>query len=152
MPTNTISPFEIAYASIKAAIDNEFPGEGVAVIADELHESLGATEINVGIAPLNDAPMNGGRPVQETWIHVQWFDLWDPQINPTQIVDPIPITRKAERLRLALRSLSTGLGNKVWYFNIEDTQYPRDPTGNKTRFVMRIRAYGNNASISETGP
>jgi hypothetical protein len=150
MPADTVSPFEIAYAAVKAAIDAEFADDDIHVFPDELHESLGATEINVGIAPVRDAPMTNGRVVQETFLHVQWFDLWDPQIDPTQTVDPTPITRKAERLRIALGPLSVGLGDQVWYFNVDNTDYPRDPTGNKTRFIMGIRAAGRNAALVET--
>ena len=68
--TDVMSPFEIAYAAVEAAITNEFAGEDVHVFADELHESLGAEEINVGIAPMRDSPMANGRVVQETWLHV----------------------------------------------------------------------------------
>lgn len=147
---DAVSPFEIAYEAINQAIANEFAGDDIHVFPDELHESLGSTEVNVGIAPLRDTPMASGKVVQETFLHVQWFDLWDEEIDPTQTVDPRPITRKAERLRIALRTLSVGLGDKVWYFNVDSTDYPRDPTGNKTRFVMTIRAAGNNSALVET--
>lgn len=149
-PTAT-SPFQIAAATMEAVIAAEFTDQTYFFAADELHESLGSDgRIKVGVAPDRDTPRAGDMLLQETWFHVQWFGRWDPQIDPTQKVDPTPITVIAERLRRALRVASASIDDQVWYFNVVNVEYPRDPTGNKTRFVMTCQCYGTNSALVET--
>ena len=123
------------------------------MIPDELHESLGYTRVSIGIAPQRDTPQPSAKVVQDTVVTVQWFDLWEQMIDPAQQVNPIPITKKAERLRLAINAISSAeFNDQVWYLLVENIEYPRDPTGNKTRFVATIRAIGRNSSLApETG-
>lgn len=146
------SPYEAAATAIKAAIDAEFAPEQIVAIHDNLHESLGIKRVSVGIAPIEDTVMGNNNVVQETMVEVRFYDLWDPEINPDQSVNPFKITAYAERFRNAIRRLSAttpGTG-QVWYFDVRRIAYPNDPTGNKTRFHATIRAYGNNSGLVET--
>lgn len=146
------SPFATVAEAIKAIFDAEFAAEGFTMTLDKLHESLGRNRIEVGIAPTEDVVMANNSAVQETWVEVRFYDLWKQEIRPETSVDPTRITDFAERLRDALRrarATDPGTG-QVWYFDVRRTTYPDDPTGNKTRFHMSIRAFGNNAGLVET--
>lgn len=146
------SPFEAVATAVIAVFNSTFSAENFVMIPDELHESLGRDSVAVGISPIEDTRLNGNALVQETWVEVKLYDLWTQEISPETIVSPYKITAYAERLRNALRIASAsdpGTG-QVWYFDVTRTQYPRDPTGNKTRFVMTIRAFGNNSNLVET--
>jgi len=146
------SPYEFVAAAVKTAIDAEFAPEHIVAIHDHLHDSLGQDRVVVGISPMEDVLLSGNNLVQETWIEVKFFGIWDAQIDPTQTVNPFKITAYAERFRNAMRTLSAttpGTG-QVWYFDVRRIQYPNDPTGNKTRFTATIRAFGNNSALVET--
>jgi hypothetical protein len=146
------SPFSTAAASIKQIFDTEFSAQGYVMTFDKLHEALGRDRVEVGIAPLRDVVNDRNALVQETFMEVRFYDLWRQEIDPTTQVDPTQITEYAERLRNALRNArATVIGtDQVWYFTVLSTEYPDDPTGNKTRFHMTVRAYGNNADLVET--
>ncbi len=146
------SPFEAVSNTIKTIFDAEFAVEQFQLIHDELHESLGREYVAAGVAPLEDVIQTKSRIVQETWVEVKLYDLWTQEISPDTVVDPRKITKYAERFREALRTAQTPNPgtNQIWFFNVVRTQYPRDPTGNKTRFVMTICAYGNNSNLIET--
>lgn len=146
------SPFEAAATAIIATFNAEFSTEGYVMIPDNLHESLGRERVDVGISPVEDAVNTRDALVQETWVEVKFYHLWTHEINPNTQVNPYQITAYAERFRDALRRAQptdphTG---QVWYFDVRRIQYPNDPTGNKTRFVATIRAYGNNSGLIET--
>lgn len=146
------SPFEAIAEAVIAVFNNEFADEQFVMIPDELYESLGKDRVDVGIAPLEDVLKAGNDLVQETWVEVKFYDLWTQEISPDTQVSPYRIASFAERFRSALRRArftmpSTG---EMWYFDVRRIQYPRDPTGNKTRFVATIRAFGNNAGLVET--
>lgn len=146
------SPYEAVATAIKAAIDAEFAPEHITAIHDNIHESLGQDRVAVGIAPMEDMVQTGNGVVQETWAEVRFYTIWDPKIDPTTVVNPFKITAYAERFRNALRTLSAttpGTG-QVWYFDVRRVTYPNDPTGNKTRFVATVRAFGNNSGLVET--
>lgn len=144
------SAFEEVATAIKSAFDAEFAAEGFTMVFDDLHEAMGRTRVDVAIAPLEDRVASNNNIVQETTVEVKFYDLWDERITPTTVVDPSKIAGYAERLRNALRNVRTVSTSQTWFFNIGRTTYPRDPTGNKTRFVMEITAYGNNAGLVET--
>lgn len=132
----------------------EFAPEGFTMIPDKIHESLGLERVEVGIAPVEDVVMDRNAIVQETWVEVRFYDLWSKEwgASPDIQVDPRRITGFAERFRSALRrTKATDPGtSSVWYFDVRRTAYPDDPTGNKSRFHMTIRAYGNNAGLVES--
>lgn len=149
---NATSPFEIAYALAETAILTEFTDITQKVVEpDEIHESLGFDGfVHIGVAPTRDTPQTNAMIVQETWFTIQWFGPYDKAVNPMQSVDARPITVMAERLRRAIKTVSVPRDDQVWFLNWAGAEYPRDPTGNKTRFVATLRAVGNNAALIET--
>jgi hypothetical protein len=146
------SPYSIAAAGLATIITTEFADLSVIPRHDELHESLGEDGRYVGISvdQRGDAPGARNRVAQETWCTVQWFEKWIKEVDPHQEVDPRTITELAHRLQQAIADSELTYSGDFWFFNWEGTEYPRDPVGNKTRFIMRVRAYGNNAGLLET--
>lgn len=149
MPVTT-SPFSQVAQEIKSIFDAEFAAEGFTMIFDKVHEALGQTRVEVGIAPSYDSVLSNNGLVQETWVEVRFLGLWRKEITPTTQIDPVTITVYAERFRDALRRASNSSSGQMWYYDVRRTDYPDDPTGNKSRFYMTIRAYGNNAGLVET--
>lgn len=145
------SPFEAVATAVIAIFNAEFAAEGFTMIPDNLHESLGRERVDVGIAPIEDVVNIRDSVVQETWAEVRFYHLWTQEISPNTQVNPFQIAAYAERFRDALRSTaSTPHTGQVWYFDVRRVQYPNDPTGNKSRFVMTIRAFGNNSGLVES--
>lgn len=141
--------YSIAAAAIKAVIDLEFQPEGFAAGHDKLHESLGTDGTAIGISPVRWLPNARNRNEQWTFIFVQFYDVWTKAIDPTQAVDPRRITTFADRFQAAVESqqaTDTGSGD-VWWFDVEEVNFPDDPTGNKTRFEATLRARGNNHAL-----
>lgn len=148
------STFEAVASRIITIFNTEFLVEGFTMVPDNLHGSQGRTRVDVGIAPADDGDVVSANDnvVQETWLDVKFYGLWKQEIKPTTEVSPYIVTAYAERLRNALRA-ATATNPKtgqLWYFDIRRVRYPNDPTGNKTRFVMTIRAFGNNSGLIET--
>jgi hypothetical protein len=145
-------PYELAATAIKAVIDAEFASEGITAIHDNIHEAMGTDRVAVGIAPMREVNMTGNAVVNEMQIEVRFYDLWDKQIDPAQMVNPIKITTYADRLRRAIQVAQASYSGspEVWYFQVIGIEYPDDPTGNKTRFHASIRAYGDNTGLVET--
>lgn len=147
------SAYSQAADLLKLIIDGTFLAEGAAAVHDDLHESLGFDgEWHVGINPDDRGDIVNARTalVQETWIQVKVFAPWTKMVEPTQAVDPRDITEAAERFRRAIKASGQPATDPMWYFNLVQISYPRDPTGNRTRFVATIRVFGNNASLVET--
>jgi len=148
----TDSPYEAVATALKTVIDTEFAAEGITAIHDNIHESLGDERVTVGIAPTRDAPSDGNMVQLECWIEVKFYDLWDKKISPQQTVNPFKITKYAERLRKAVRGARAtfpGTTN-AWFFDVMGVEYPNDPTGNKTRFVVTLRSFSQNSGLVET--
>jgi len=145
-----VDQYAIIANGLISLVNTTFAAEGVAAIHDELHESLGTERIEVGVAPVREQPMPGNRAAAHTLVTIQFFDLWDKAVDPTQMVDPRRITGFHARLKEALRTASIATSDSYWFFQWEGTEYPRDPTGNKTRFVMTVRAWSQNATLHET--
>lgn len=146
------SSFSQVSDQLKTIIDAEFAAEGLVAVKDDLHESLGRKAAAVGISPVEDVLYGGNDLVQETSVEVKFYDKWPQEINPETVVDPTRITDFAERFRAAVgRGAASFAGTKeLWYFDVRRITYPRDPTGNKTRFVATIRCTGNNVLLTET--
>lgn len=146
------SPYSIASAGLATIITTEFADLAVVPRHDELHESLGEDGRYVGISidERGDSPMTRNRAAQETWCKIQWFDQWIKEVDPHQEIDPRIIAERAHRLQQAIAAADLTYSGDFWFFNWEGTTYPRDPVGNKTRFVMLVRAYSNNAGLLET--
>ena len=146
------SPYEIVAPILKEVIDEEFEEEGFVAIFDNLHESLGLTRVDIGIAPMSDVVTSNNSIVQETNIEVKFYDLWKREITPETLVNPSRITGFAHRFRNAVREQNLGAAGQAaaWFFDIRRIDYPNDPTGNKSRFVAHIRVLGNNNALVET--
>lgn len=146
------SAFETVATAVITVFNTEFAPEGFTMIPDRLHESLGRFRVDVGISPDEERANIRSRIMQEHYLSVQFYDLWTDEISPDTQVNPFKITAYAERFKEALRrsqATDPGTGD-VWYFDVDRIQYPNDPTGNKTRFVASIRAFGNNTNLVET--
>lgn len=145
-------PYEQVALALKSIIDTEFAPQNVTAIHDRLHESLGTDRVEVGISPESWRPKARDRNSLETFVLVQYYDIWDKDIDPNQQVNPIVITNKASRFMRAVQNhQASAVGTAdVWYFDVESIEFPNDPTGNKTRFHAIIRAHGQNHSILET--
>lgn len=147
-----MDPYQVVATGLKTIIDDEFEPEGVVAIHDNIHESLGVDRITVGIAPVRETPRTGSTLIQETWVEVRFYDLWEKRVDPAQTVNPFRITAFAHRFRQAIQNQRASYEGspEIWYFDVTNIEYPNDPTGNKTRFVATIRAYGDNAALLET--
>ena len=143
-------PFATVGGALQQIIATEFEDEGFTAILDNLHESLGRDRVDIGIAPIEDYPRETNELLLETYVEIRFYDLWTQEIDPGTVVDPSRITGFAHRLKQAIFA-AEGAGvegtSDVWYFSVRRTQYPNDPTGNKTRFHMVVRAFGNNPAL-----
>lgn len=142
--------YAIVAAALKGIIEGEFAAEQFKAQHDKIHESLGTEYVAIGISPLRQLPQPGQRNVMETFVFVQFYDVWDKQIDPEQQVNPLRITGFADRFMRAVEAAQATVGtNAVWYFDVDGINYPDDPTGNKTRFEATVRARGDNQSMIE---
>lgn len=145
------SAYTQASGILKQIIDATYAAEGFVAIHDDIHEALGYNGVRVGINPADQGDVVGANAfVQETWIEVKFYGLWKKEITPETVVDPRIITEYAERFRRAIKASNAPASGVLWYFNLVQIRYPRDPNGNRTRFVASLRAFGNNASLVET--
>lgn len=139
-----------ARQALMAIADAEFAPEGFVTEDDWLHPSLGHEGTRLACYPEAQAFSRSEALVMDTEIHFQFFDYYDRQIDPEQAVSPVQIEQYAERFIRALQRNNSPSTDHLWYFNLVDIEYPRDPTGNKTRFVARIVAKSGDPSIIET--
>lgn len=146
MPSN----YALAAGAVETIVNSTFAPEGVVAVHDKPHEALGYNGVVCGIYPDFDQPNSRTTVAEEAYIVVRYLDQWDKEVDPAQAVDPRIITEKAFRLKRAIKTANVHLGGNMWFFNVERTDYPDDPTGNKTRFQMLIRAWGNNPALAET--
>jgi hypothetical protein len=137
-------PYTVAANGLAQIITTEFAPEGVVPVHDELHESLGRTGRIVGISLDREVPMRRARMGEEIYLHVQWFEQWEDEVDPSIQKDPRVIAGLANRLQKAMAAATLTYSGDFWYFLWEGTEYPRDPTGNKTRFVMSVRSFATN--------
>lgn len=146
------SAYSQAADQLKIVLDATFAPEGLVTAHDDLHESLGFQGARLGINPdeRGDIVRGENALVQETWIEVKLFGAWTKDVDPAQAVDPRAITLLAERFRRSIEASNQLATGSMWYYNLVQVRYPRDPTGNRTRFVASLRAFGNNASLVET--
>lgn len=144
-------PYHVAATGIKSILENEFPG--IDARHDKLHESLGYNGLVVGISPLRTLPTPSREIQQELYIFVQWYDKWDKEVNNEQAVDPFAITEMAHRFHVAIErdiKAMTDIGPEIWYYKVTGTEFPDDPTGNKSRFEATVLAYGDNLALTES--
>lgn len=139
------SAYKVAASGIKAVFDTTFAPEGVTAQHDCLHESLGHGRVVAGISPIRKGFLPNNQSVQYTDILIQFYDLWRKEVDPTLQVNPFKITSYAERLERALEAaVASAQGTSgVWYYQVTGVDFPRDPTSNKSRFEMTVRATGD---------
>lgn len=149
MATIVTDPFTELSTAIENAVLDEFDDElYLSFQYDRLHESLGSDgRLYVAVSPETEPADNIELRVEAT---LQFYDHYNLEIDPRQAVDPRMITNKAERMRRALSEIRTTGTPYLWFFDVVNTRYPNDPTGNKTRFEMTIVARGGNAGLLET--
>lgn len=131
-------------------LKTEFAVEKIPVKGDKLHGSIGFEGAQIGVYPVRTSPWARDQLVADMEIAVQFFGKYDLKVDPLQVVDPTKIESFAERFRGALQEGVSGRNAEVWYFNLVRLVYPPDPTGNITRFVATLVAYGNNSALLET--
>lgn len=152
MPAGIGSPFATIAAGIKDAFEAEFAPEQLTMRYDNLHGANGQKRVEVGIAPAEDVPNARNMVALESYVEVKFYDIYKDSRSPDTQVDPRKITEYAERFRRCLQNAGVRdvATSDVWYFDVMRIRYPNDPTGNKTRFVATIRAFGNNSGLVET--
>lgn len=131
-------------------VNTTFAPEGWVALADRISDSLGhkGTKIGVTVERLNPSP--GRYIVQEIELSVRFYGYYEKKVDPTQRVDPTRVEGYAYRFQQAVENDDAAGTDKVWYYNVAGIEFPDDPTGNKTRFVARVIAYGNNPALIET--
>lgn len=140
-------PFHTIFNSLKTIIEAEFTDRSVTVVPDKLHPALGTERLEVGLSPVREVAMSGNEITLVSTVLLQWYDLWDKEVDPGQMVSPFPITELADRLRRAINAAGNTGTSDVWYYKVTDISYDDDPTGNKTRFEATILAYGDNTEF-----
>lgn len=141
--------YATASAGLIAIIDTEFSSELITARNDKLHESRGWEGVEVGVSPIRQVPSARNELVLETFMLVQFYGVWDKQIDPTQQVDPLLITSYADRFRTRCESVqaTTPGTSEVWFFSVQGIEFPDDPTGNKTRFEAIVKSWGDNTAL-----
>lgn len=134
---------------LETVVTEEFADEPYLVCRhDRIHESLGNDgRTYVGISPDSEPSRDIELFVE---VLIQFYGPWKEAVDPAQGADPRIMTNKAERLRRALSVERTVGLPGMWFFDVVNTRYPNDPTGNKTRFEMSITGRGNNTGLIET--
>lgn len=143
--------YALVATALKTIIDTEFAPQSIVARHDKLHESLGSQGVEVGISPISQGAQVKRGIIKETLILVQFYNIWDKRIDPTQQVDPFLITGYADRFERRVESsqASSSGNNDLWYYRVVNIDYPDDPTGNKTRFEARVLAVGDNTALTQ---
>lgn len=118
----------------------------VEVRSDRLHASLGDEFPVIGVYPERTAPEPRNSYQNEFQLAVQYFNQYEKKVDRQQTVDPAVIEDLAEKFRATLKAADPKTG-AVGYFELSRIEYPPDPTGNMTRFVAYVTAYGNNSAL-----
>lgn len=146
MPGAAITEFREA---VKALVTAEFTAEGFPVKSDKLADSVGHDGPMAAVYPEREAPGESGVS-QAMLVVVQVYNRYELNVDEYQTVDPAVIEGWAWRLLRSFKGNSSPSTNKVWWFNVAMIEYPDDPTGNKTRFLMHIEGHAPNAQLEET--
>lgn len=146
------APETTARNALISLLATVFAAEQFPIKDDRLHESLGWDGTVIGVSPERTSSDQGNRYVSNIEILVQFYGKYNKEVDPRQTVSPSVVEGFAERFRNSLRGNADPNTGEVWYFTLERIEYPRDPTGNKTRFEAYLTAKGNNSALMETGP
>lgn len=152
MPTPVTSPYAEAANAVAAILNAEFTDLGIVTQHDNLHESLGYMGTVVGVAPEHERPQASDAVVQEIVLRVKFYGMFVKDVDNQQSVDPRVAAEWAERFRRAVQSYNAGTPGTtlVWYLTVQGVDYPKDPTGNKSRFEALVLARGQNSALTET--
>ena len=152
MPTAVTSPYVEAANALAAIIDAEFTDLAVVTQHDNLHESLGYMGTVAGVAPEYERPQGTDAVVNEIYLKVKFYGMFIKDVDNQQTVDPRVAATWAERFRRAVQAYNaSAVGTTtLWYMAVTSVDYPKDPTGNKSRFEATVRAYGQNTALTET--
>lgn len=145
------SPATAARSVIKTRIATAFSTEGWTGGDDKFGRSMGMEleEDDAAISVTTDfeRPRLNNASLLDIGITVQFYLGYDASPDETISRDVTVIEEFAERLRQQF----VGAGARVdsgdaWYLKIIGTEYPDDPTGNKTRFEMNFICEAYNAA------
>lgn len=136
-------------------MESEFAAEGISVRDDKLLAATGEEGAVAGAYPDYAEPWSRDAQVQRTVVVIQIHNRFDPDwINtPDERVSPATIESWADRLRRRIKGIDgvpSDANPDGWFFLVERTLYPDDPTGNKTRLEMVVQGFSANASLVET--
>lgn len=145
-----MNQYTAAAERLETIINATYAAEGWKAEHDDLHDSLGYTGTRIGISPLRQLPAPGNGVILQTAIQVKFLGTYYKDVNNEQQVDPRIVADYAERFRRALFGPPIAPNQHHWYFNLTGIEYPRDPTGNVTRFVAALTAWSQNPEIVET--
>lgn len=147
--TDVTDAYTVVANIIEQVVLTEFSDEAYLTVRhDRVHESVGVDgRTYVGISPEDEQNYNIESRMS---ILIQFYGPWQEAVDPLQIVDPRLITNKAERLKTVLQNQRTVGQGIAWFFDVTNTRFPMDPTGNKSRFEMGILVRGNNTGLIES--
>lgn len=143
------APETVAREALQAVLEDVYAAEQFPVKDDYLDESLGEKGTVIAVSVERAVPRPGNTLVNEIQLKVQFYGKWVKKADPYQTVSGAPIEDRAHRFRTALRTRDPRTDD-VWYFSLDRIEYPRDPTGNKTRYEAYVTATGNNSALIET--
>lgn len=149
------APITLFRQHVMTIVQTEFAPEAIPVRSDKLHDSVGHDGSVAAVYPDAEAAGESGIH-QNILVYVQVYGRYDLEIDPNQTVDPAKIEGWSWRLQRRIQQ-TPDLGqidtnSQLWYFNVVAINYPDDPTGNKTRFIMALEGYSPLGSLVETVP
>jgi hypothetical protein len=117
---------------------------GVTVINDRLGRSAGKDGADVAaVFPESEGQKDGNINVLVVEVILAYHMAYEAEPK-SMTVDPSVIEAKADLVRRAFQTQSIGGVDDFWNLNLTEIIYPDDPTGNKTRFEARFRAFAHN--------
>lgn len=143
------APETTAKQGLMAVLAAAYPNDGFPIKDDHLHESLGHKGTIIGVSVERTVTNPANNTVSDIELKVQFYGKYEKKINPEQVVSGTPIETRAEAFRKALR-VGDPNTDAVWYYSLTRVEFPKDPTGNKTRYEAFVTAKGNNTALIET--
>jgi hypothetical protein len=145
------SPATAARAHIKSVIATVYSAEGWTAGDDKIGRSMGkevaVDEATIAVTTDYERERLGQAIMLDIGILVQFYLGFDASPDETITRDVTDVEEYADRLRNAFSgSGATVDDGDAWYLRVVGTEYPDDPTGNKTRFEMNIVCEATNAA------
>lgn len=138
------APSTTARQTVQSIISDEFSAERISVRPGFLDTSLGQYGPCAGVVPVSEEPNPDDRLQLITTLQVELYAMWEADPDPERIVDPATIEDYAYRFRTALGDYQQTPTSSIWWFRLDELTYDADPTGNISRFVAVVSAYGQN--------